>query len=891
MDDHFLRLSEDALDDSKAGERLILCRKAAEAFCKGIAKDGFPEKVEGNLGRMIQHLYARKLIESNLKVSLEIIRMWANDQSHDNPPDELALPQSLDNLRKLREWYRLNYNEKIKENGQTKIKESDPVEVRFKYYYEAHQNLKSEWFDGKKRYRLFGLSDEALVQEWREFLICYVVTLKELRKKIEKEKDSREKMTLLLSVEGNHLYEVDSLWSETDIADNLKSGIFSNLAALFVGDGQIFRSKLTKLQTNKLINLFNICEEFSCSSEIFKKGKIILEFEGEFNGYKVDDVHSLYNCILRVLSPEMIAFRTQPEFCDQLAIDLYDSSFEFDGSFPKDWPVVFPAGASELSVYNEIVEEIFIFEEENLWINLPIEMWKLMIMVREANTVEIPKNIILVAGSMSECSLTTDTLESLISGNMLDRIHASGSRVIVLSDSTLPDFINRQLVDGSYHWSKDRSDAKAYIETSSKIKKFVTVEGASLVVNLPLNLSRSITRVLLEEIERSINQNSNSSVSSIFVRATDLPDELNSEVDEFLHSFNIFLQCFSPYPFPRACVVRNIKEGSKCSPWIYTTSLEEAEYEIKQADPPAKTDRHNDQVQLLLTKSGLLTKIDSLRRFLNQYDNPNEILLLEDSGFDSSFLYFTENGRCYWGTNKHLPWYPANTTAHDAMQTQHEEKMTCALEIKDFNSGESVVLCTANGVVKKSQLTAYSNFKKGGFIGINIDEGDLLRHAVKINPKDDILILTQGGKGLRFSSDHQLRDQGRVTRGVRGIRLKSDDEVVSMLRVDDSKYLLLVSRSGLFLKTKYAAFLPRGEAHEDATPRKRGGQGVTAMDTEAVCTAIQVDTESEILIVTEMGKSAIVRTQNIRESNRGHKGVRGIRLDSGDAVQSVFLVP
>ena len=74
MDDHFLRLSEDALDDSKAGERLILCRKAAEAFCKAIAKDGFPEKVEGNLGRMIQHLYARKLIESNHKVSLEILR-------------------------------------------------------------------------------------------------------------------------------------------------------------------------------------------------------------------------------------------------------------------------------------------------------------------------------------------------------------------------------------------------------------------------------------------------------------------------------------------------------------------------------------------------------------------------------------------------------------------------------------------------------------------------------------------------------------------------------------------------------------------------------------------------------------------------------------------------
>jgi DNA gyrase subunit A len=298
----------------------------------------------------------------------------------------------------------------------------------------------------------------------------------------------------------------------------------------------------------------------------------------------------------------------------------------------------------------------------------------------------------------------------------------------------------------------------------------------------------------------------------------------------------------------------------------------------------------------LLTKAGgLLTKIDNLRRFLNQYDNPDEILLLEDSGLDSSFLYFTENGRCYWETNKHLPWYPANTTAHDAMQTQREEKMTCALQIKDFNSDESIVLCTTNGVVKKSQLSSFKNFSRGGMISMITDLEDSVKDAIKVKAHDHVLLITQKGKGLRFSCDHQLRDQGRVTRGVRGIRLKSDDEVVSMLRVDDSKCLLLVSRSGLVLRTRLSAFLPNGgnldENAEDVTPRKRGGQGVTAMNTEAVFTAIQVDAESEILIVTEMGRSAIVRTQNIRESNRGSKGVRGIRLDSGDAVQSVFLVP
>ena len=202
-------------------------------------------------------------------------------------------------------------------------------------------------------------------------------------------------------------------------------------------------------------------------------------------------------------------------------------------------------------------------------------------------------------------------------------------------------------------------------------------------------------------MERSANQSSNAIVSRIFVRATDLPEELDVEVDEFLNSFNIFLECFSPYPFPRACIVGNVKEGRVCSPWIYTTSLEEAEYEIKQSDPPVKTEDQDEQCKLVLTKSGLLFKIDSLYSFLNQYGNPGEILLLEDTELDSLFFYFSENGRCYSEISKFIPWYPTNTTAHDAMQVQQEEKIIGAMEIKDFDSGESVCYALQMGLSRK----------------------------------------------------------------------------------------------------------------------------------------------------------------------------------------------
>ena len=894
MDDHFLRLSKDALDESKAGERLILCRKAAEAFCKAIAKDGLPEKVEGNLGRMIQHLYARKLIESNHQVSLEIIRMWANYQSHDNPPHELALPQSLDNLRKLREWYRLNYNEKIKENGQTKIKESDPVEVRFKYYYEAHQNLKSEWFDGKKRYRLFGLSDEALVQEWREFLICYVVTLNELQQKIEKEKDSREKITLLLSLNERHLCEISSLlWDEDILADNLKSQIISNLLSLFDREGLNFRTQFKTSKAEKFLDFFRTIEEFSCATENFKNGKVLLEVTGDFNEIEKYDVHALCESIQQLLSPEMFVLCAQPELCDQLATRIIDSYFECDSHHPNDWPVVLPSGTADLSIYNEIVEEIFLFEGENLILYLPSEIWKLMIMAREASIIGIKKHVILDTHLLSLSSLNSDTMETIIWQQVLAPIKAFGSRIVVLSESALPEFFRLEVEHGLYHWEKDRLSAEEYFETVAKIEDFVNFVEDIIVINLPSNLSMSVTRILLDEIQLGIRKNSKSQALKIFVRSTNVPEKLDLEVHEFLNLLNIFLKCFSPYPFLRACIVRNIKECKRCPPWIYTSSFAEAINQVEKIDQPAWIDVQEQNTRLLLTKKGLLTKIDSSKGLLKKYENPGEILLLEDSGWESLLFYFCENGRLYGELILSIPWYPSYINSLDLLFLQKEEKIVCALKIKDFSQQNSIVLCTANGVVKKTRLTAYENFRKGGVIGVYVDEGDSVRDAVMIKPDNHILILTKYGKGLRFSSD-QLRDQGRVTRGVRGIRLKHGDEVLSMLGVDDSKLLLIIGENGLAIRTRFSAFLPNGgKVHEDVddvTPRKRGGQGVTAMNTSSICAALTVDPEGEILIVTDKGKTTICPVDNVRETNRGSLGVKIVDLDTGDTVKSAFLV-
>ena len=155
------------------------------------------------------------------------------------------------------------------------------------------------------------------------------------------------------------------------------------------------------------------------------------------------------------------------------------------------------------------------------------------------------------------------------------------------------------------------------------------------------------------------------------------------------------------------------------------------------------------------------------------------------------------------------------------------------------------------------------------------------------------MILTKSGKGLRFSCD-QLRDQGRVTRGVRGIRLKDKDQVINFLVVDDSKLLLIAAQNGLGIRTKFSAFLPNGgkgeEEVDSVTPRKRGGQGVTAMNTDAICGALSVSEDSEILMITSKGQAVRCPVLNIRETNRGSKGVKLVNLSEKDKLIGISEV-
>jgi DNA gyrase subunit A len=252
-------------------------------------------------------------------------------------------------------------------------------------------------------------------------------------------------------------------------------------------------------------------------------------------------------------------------------------------------------------------------------------------------------------------------------------------------------------------------------------------------------------------------------------------------------------------------------------------------------------------------------------------------------------MFFMQNGRVYVGKAYDIPEGSRTSKGRNIinlLDMPKDEKVAALISIESFESDQSLVICTKKGVVKKTKISAYKNHRKGGIIGINVDEGDSILKAIKTNSDDHILILTKKGKGLRFCCD-QLRDQGRVTRGVRGIRLKEKDEVNTFLVVDDKKLLLLAGQNGLGIRTRFSAFLPNGgkvvdDSSADATPRKRGGQGVTAMNTDCIVGAISVESESEILMITSNGQAVRCPVNNIRETNRGSKGVKLVNLSGKD---------
>lgn len=249
----------------------------------------------------------------------------------------------------------------------------------------------------------------------------------------------------------------------------------------------------------------------------------------------------------------------------------------------------------------------------------------------------------------------------------------------------------------------------------------------------------------------------------------------------------------------------------------------------------------------------------------------------------SYILIFTNLGRVYWLKVYQVP--QAGRAAKgkaivNLIQISPNERVSAVLPVRDFVGGKYVVMATKKGIVKKTDLTAFSNPRTGGIIAVGVDEGDELIEVKETTGTQDILLGTRKGMAIRFKED-EVRSMGRTARGVTGIRIDEDDEVVGMEVIGNENTILTVSEKGFGKRTEIAEY----------RLQSRGGKGVinlkTTPKTGAVAGIKQVVGNEDIMLISNTGNIIRLHVDEISVLHRNTQGVKLIDIAPEEKVVGV----
>ncbi len=250
-------------------------------------------------------------------------------------------------------------------------------------------------------------------------------------------------------------------------------------------------------------------------------------------------------------------------------------------------------------------------------------------------------------------------------------------------------------------------------------------------------------------------------------------------------------------------------------------------------------------------------------------------------------LFFTNKGRVF-----RLKTYEVPSTALTAkgvaivnlLQLQPEEKVSSVINISKSEKQGNLIMCTVNGVVKKTPFEQYQNVRNSGLISINLDDKDELKWVKMTDGNNEVLISTSQGQAIRFN-EIDVRPMGRAARGVRGIRLRSGDRVIGMDLVEANSHIFVISELGYGKRTKvdqFTAHTRGGVGIRSAVVNKKTGDlmGVKAL----------TNGETEVIIISTQGQTIRLGLKDIPQLGRATQGVRIMRLNDGDTVASLALV-
>ena len=262
-----------------------------------------------------------------------------------------------------------------------------------------------------------------------------------------------------------------------------------------------------------------------------------------------------------------------------------------------------------------------------------------------------------------------------------------------------------------------------------------------------------------------------------------------------------------------------------------------------------------------------------------------------------SLMFFTQTGRCYIEKVYEIPQMSRASKGRamaNLLELRPEEKIAATLRIEakgengtsetsTWNPELHIMFATRSGLVKKTNLSDFANVRKGGIIAIQIEPDDCLIDAKLTSGNNELVLITKEGMSLRFHEE-QLRDQGRNTVGVWGIRPEKHDHVVASAIVNPTAMLLVAGENGIGKRTPF----------DDYRKQSRGGKGIITMKTGDktgnVVGALTVTDADELMLITTKGQLVRTRVKEIRETGRNAMGVKLLTLREGEKLQAIAPV-
>lgn len=444
--------------------------------------------------------------------------------------------------------------------------------------------------------------------------------------------------------------------------------------------------------------------------------------------------------------------------------------------------------------------------------------------------------------------------------------------------------------------SRDRDDAKARLMALSWTRK--AVEDIGILIRSEARLNQAGEYKFSEKQVGHI-------LDLRLYQLTGLErDSIKKEYDELIETIKDLMDILAKEKRVLKIIKDELLEIRKKYATERRTQIVPAEGEMAIEDLIA-----NEGVIVTLTHNGFIKRtlvsayraqkrggkgvIGMVAREAEKEEDSDFVELLFTATTHDYLMFFTQSGRCYVERVFEIPEGSRASKGRSIanfLELRSDEKIAATIRIQGQKTDEEtfsdklhIVFATKSGIVKKSNLNDFKNIRKGGIIAIQIEPEDRLIDCKLTEGTNEIVLITHEGMSIRFNEE-ELRDQGRNTVGVWGIRPEKGDFVVGAALVDPNAMLLVAGENGLGKRTGF----------DEYRIQSRGGKGVITMKTNektgGVAGALTVRDADEMMLITNKGKMVRTKVAGIRETGRNAQGVKLIDMREGENLQAIAPV-